>query len=130
MPEKQPKSSPETYEELRRGEDVAAVPDDSDVPAGPTPALTRGGKPEADKVEHQDEEDSTIGQRREIAAQVRGGVPARALEPDFATAVDPRNPDEIEALTGDDPVQRDVPPEENITIQGPDDKRAKQDKKQ
>jgi hypothetical protein len=125
MAEKEPKAPPEVFDELRRGEDVQAVPADADVPAGPTPALTRGGKPEADKPEHQDEEDSTIGQRREIAAQVRGGSPARALEPDFAVTVDPRNPDEIEELTEDDDPKKDVAPEENITIESSDDQRAK-----
>ncbi len=90
MPEKQPKSSDETYEELRNPGD-----EDDGLAEGPTPALTKGGRPEADKVAHQEEEDATIGQRREVAAQVRGGSPAHGLEPDFAVARDARTVDEV-----------------------------------
>lgn len=87
MPEKQPKQSDETREALRSTDEEAGE-------VGPA-ALTRGGKPNADKPTFQEVEDSSIRERREVAAQVRSGSKATALEPAPEVAQDPRTPEEI-----------------------------------
>lgn len=87
MPDKQPKQSDETREALRSTDEEAGE-------VGPA-ALTRGGKPNADKPTFQEVEDSSIRERREVAAQVRSGSKATALEPAPEVAQDPRTPEEI-----------------------------------
>lgn len=87
MPDKQPKQSDETREALRSTDEEAGE-------VGPA-ALTRGGKPNADKPTFQEVEDSSIRERREVAAQVRSGSKATALEPAPEVAQDPRDPEEI-----------------------------------
>jgi hypothetical protein len=87
MPDKQPKQSDETREALRSTDEEAGE-------VGPA-ALTRGGKPNADKPEFQDVADDTIRERREVAAAVRSGSKSTTLEPATEVAQDPRTPEEI-----------------------------------